>query len=107
MAKWYGVVGYVETVENQPGVWKEKATERYYYGDVVQETSRYQSANLVNDNLVLSNKLSIVADPYAIDNFSSIRYAEFMGDKWKVNSVDVRHPRLLLTLGGVYNGEQA
>ena len=104
MAKWFGKIGYAETVETSPGVWKEKITVRDYYGDLTRNTRRLQSADKVNDDLNISNELSIVSDPYAINNFHSMRYAEFMGAKWKINTVEVSYPRLILTLGGVYNG---
>lgn len=108
MAKWYGTIGfgYTEDSENN-GVWTERIVERSYYGDIVRSTRRLQSANQVNSNITVSNELSIVADPYARDNFHSIRYAEFMDTKWTVTNVEVQYPRLFLSLGEVYNGEQA
>lgn len=105
MAKWYGVIGYAETVESKPGVWVEQITERKYYGDVIRNTRRLQSSEHLNDDINISNEISIVADPYAIAHFHSMRYAEFSGAKWKICNVEVRHPRLILTLGGVYNGK--
>lgn len=107
MAKWYGNIGFAETVETTPGVWVEKITERSYYGDVTRNMRRLQSADQLNDNINISNEISIVADPYANQNFHSIRYVEFMGTRWKINGAEVQDPRLILTLGGVYNGEQA
>lgn len=107
MAKWYGVIGYAETAETSPGVWKEQIVERLYFGDVIRNTRRLQSADQLNDNVIVANELSIISDPYAEQNFHSMRYAEFMGAKWKVSNVEVQRPRLLLTLGGVWNGEQA
>jgi hypothetical protein len=108
MAKWYGAVGYAETVEVKPGDWRDKITEHKYSGDVLKNTNRwYGSSDSTNDDLSVSNQLSIIADPYAYQNFHSIKYAEFMGTKWKVTNVEARYPRLILTLGGVYNGEQA
>lgn len=103
MAKWFGKIGYAETVETVPGVWKEQITEREYYGDLIRNNRRLQSASQVNDNIEISNEISIVADPYANENFHSMRYVEFMGTKWKITSVDVQYPRLTLSLGGVYN----
>ena len=103
MAKWFGKIGYAETVETAPGVWKEQITVRDYYGDLTRNTRRLQSADKVNDDLNISNELSIVSDPYAIKNFHSMRYAEFMGTKWKITNVEVQYPRLMLTLGEVYN----
>lgn len=105
MTKWFGVIGYAETVETNPGVWEERIVERQYFGDVTRNTRRLQTTDQINDNVDISNEISVVADPYAYQNFHAIRYAEFMGAKWKVSSVDVQHPRLNLSLGGVYNGE--
>lgn len=105
MTKWFGVIGYAETVETTPGVWEEKIVERSYFGDVTRNTRRLQTTDQVNNNIDISNEISVVADPYAYQNFHAIRYVEFMGAKWKVSSVDVQYPRLHLSLGGVYNGE--
>ena len=102
MAKWFGKIGYAETEEISPGVWKEQIVEREYYGDLVRNTRRLQTADKINDDIIVSNELSIVSDPYAMNNFHSIRYVEFMGSKWKVSSVEVSYPRLILTLGGLY-----
>ena len=105
MAKWFGKIGYATTAETAPGVWEESITVREYYGDIIRNSRRLQSGDKVNDDLNISNQLSIVSDPYANENFHTMRYAEFMGAKWKVTDVEVQYPRLLLTLGGVYNAE--
>lgn len=107
MAKWYGVIGYAETVETSPGVWEEQITERNYYGDLIRNTRRLQTTDQVNDNINVANEISIVADPFAINTFHQMRYAAFMGTRWKITNVDVQYPRLILSLGGEYNGEQA
>lgn len=106
MAKFYGVIGFFETRETRPGVWVEQITERNYYGDLTRNSRRFESGDQVNDNITISNSLSIVADPYAIQNFHSMRYVEFMGAKWKITAVEVAYPRLTLTIGGVYNGSE-
>lgn len=103
MAKFYGVIGYVKTVEVKPGIWDTQTTERFYYGDVTRATSSFQSSGNVNDDINMSNAISIVADPYAIENFKYMRYVEFMGAVWKITNVEIQSPRLLLTIGGVYN----
>lgn len=103
MAKWFGKIGFAETKETKPGIWEEIITVREYYGDVTRNTRRFQSSENLNDNIVVSNDISIVADPYAIQNFHSIRYIEFMGTKWKIDNVEVSYPRLILTLGEIYN----
>jgi len=103
MAKWFGKIGFATTVETAPSVWTEKIDEREYYGDVVRNSRRLATADKVNDDIVISNQLSIVTDPYAYENFHAMRYAIFMNTKWKITDVEVQYPRLLLTLGGVYN----
>ena len=105
MGKFYGSIGYAETVETSPGVWVERSTERKYYGDVNRDSRRLQSANQLNDNINVSSEISIVADPYAYNHFHSMRYVEFMGAKWKVSTVEPKPPRLILTLGGLCNGQ--
>lgn len=104
MAKFYGAIGFADTTVTAPGVHTEKITEYNYYGDVIRNTRRLQSTEYVNDDVSISNEISIIADPFAYKNFHSMRYVEFMGAKWKVSNVRVQHPRLNLELGGLYNG---
>lgn len=107
MAKFCGIIGFAETAETVPGVWKEVITERRYKGDVIRNVRKLENSGDVNDDVNISNEISIIADAYANNNLFSIRYVEFMGAKWRITSVDVKPPRLVLTLGGVYNEEQA
>ena len=105
MAKWFGKVCYSETVETAPGVWTPQDTVREYYGDIKRNSTRWNvNSESTNDDLTVNVQISIVADPFAIDKFYSIKWIECMGTKWKVTSVEPQFPRLLLTLGGVYNG---
>lgn len=105
MAKFHGPVGYAETVETSPGVWKDQITVRTYDGDVIRNTSKWStSSDSTNDNLNIDNQISIVADPFAYQKFHLMKYVEFMGTKWKILSVEPKYPRLILTIGGVYNG---
>ena len=104
MAKFYGDIGFAIQEETKAGVWVNTILPRKYYGDVITNSRRLQSSNQLNDNIVVSNEISIIADPYANENFHSIIYVEFMGTKWKVSNVTVQYPRLTLSLGDVYNG---
>lgn len=104
MAKFFGKIGYAETVETTPGVWEEKITEREYFGDLIRNTRSLQSGEQLNDNINISNEISVVADPFAYENFHSMRYVEFMNAKWKISSIEVQYPRLILSVGGLYNG---
>lgn len=103
MAKFYGKIGFAEIVTIRPGVMKEQITEREYYGDINKSGRRLQSANEVNDDVIITNEISIVADPFATENIYAMRYIIYGGAKWKIASVDIRYPRLVLTMGGLYN----
>lgn len=105
MAKYYGSLGFVETVETTPGIWKEVITERKYSGDVIKAYKRSDSSDKINDDIQLNNQISIVYDAYAYNTIYALKYLEWLGVKWKVVSVDVQPPRLLLTVGGIYHGE--
>lgn len=109
MAKFCGVIGYTTLVQTSPGVWQESITEVNHRGDVLEDNGRFSPAtDSTNDNLSLSNKFSIVVSPYAKLHYHSMRYIEFMGTKWKITSVNYKYPRLIISVGGVYNdGEQA
>ena len=107
MAKFSGKIGFAVQSEIRPGVWTESITERHYYGNITRNARRLQSSGGVNDDIEISNRLSIIADPFAYENFHAIRYVIFMGSKWKITEVEVEYPRLLLSLGGVWNGPTA
>ena len=102
--KFYGPVGFTETVEKRRGVYVEEPVEYTYNGDVLKRSVRYQNGESVNDNLNVQHQISILADPYARKHFYSMKYVKWMGTAWKVMDVSVQYPRLVLTLGGVYNG---
>lgn len=104
MAKWFGKIGYAMPTETSPGVWEDVIIERESYGDSVRNMRRLSGAEKLNDNIRVNEELSIIADPYAVSNFHNIRYVTYMGAKWKVDSVDAsQYPRLVLTMGDVYN----
>ena len=104
MAKFKGAIGYVSQVETAPGVWEDLVTEKNYRGDVVLSQQRWQSSEQLNDNLNLDNSISIVADNYAYVNLGYIKYIVWHGQKWKVQSLAINRPRIVLQIGGLYNG---
>lgn len=107
MAKWSGVIGYAEDVEVRPGVHGPGIIERKYFGDVGRNVRRLQGGSSVNDGITVSNEVSVVSDPYAIQNFHKMRYLSYMGENWRIESAEVQYPRIILTLGGVWNGDTA
>lgn len=106
MAKFYGIVGYAVTEETTPGVWKPSIVDKDYYGDIIRNSRRLEGTSKVNDDVSIENQISIVADPFAYKNFHNIRYVEYMGAKWKVTNIEVQYPRLILTMGGVWNEQE-
>lgn len=105
MAKFFGPIGYAIPTEVRPGVWKDEFVELNYSGDVTRNTSRWSnSSDSTNDDLSINNQISIIADPFAQENFHAMKYIGYMGANWKITSVEVQYPRLILTVGGVYNG---
>ena len=104
MAKYFGNIGFVHTTESSPGVYLEEVQRKPYSGEVIKSSSRVQQGPNVNDDIVINNVVSIISDPFADNNYFAIRFLEMAGASWKVTNVELRRPRLLLTLGGVYNG---
>ena len=105
MAKFYGPVGYVVDTETGLDIHTNKPVERLYRGDLVKNNRRLDKGEGVNDNVIIGNRISIVADAYAYEHIFEMRYVKWMGVCWKISNVDVERPRLILSLGGVYNGE--
>lgn len=105
MAKYCGNIGFGIPKEIKPGVWLEDTVPRKYKGDVIRNIRRLERSDKINDDIDITNELSIVMDPFAAANFHTIKYAEYMGSRWRVNSITVNYPRLNLTLGGLYNAD--
>lgn len=108
MARFFGVVGYAaDNVETAPGVWQDVIIEQHYQGDVIRNTRKLESGGDLNDDISVGNSISIVADEFAVEHFSNIRYVKWAGGLWTVTTVEVKAPRLILSLGSVYNGPTA
>lgn len=105
MAKFSGMIGFAEQQETIPDVWEEVIVEKKYYGDVLRDIRNLQYSSNLNPDIGISNRISIIANPYAVQNFHAMRYAVYMNSKWEIKSVEVQHPRLILTLGGIYYNE--
>ena len=105
--KFYGAIGYGISTETSPGVWTNTIVERNYSGDVLKNFKKSSAGQSTNDDIDVNNMLSILADPFALNHFHTILYVRWMGAVWKVPTAEVQYPRLLLSIGGVYNGETA
>lgn len=107
MARFYGNVGYSETIETSPGVYTEQPVEYPYYGDIEKDTITLKNGQYLNSDISVGNSISIIADAYAYEHFYAIKYVNWAGTNWSVSTVTVNSPRLVLRLGGVYNGPTA
>lgn len=100
--KWYGQLGYRENVEVEPGVWEDQITEVNKYGDILRNYSSNQQGAKINDDISVSNQISMLADPYLLKSFHKIIYITYGGAKWRVSNIEVQYPRLIVTLGSLY-----
>lgn len=109
--RFFGAVGYASQVESIPGVWTEVITEKNYYGDVIRQSRRLESPPTVpptlNGDISLSNSFSILADAEAYANFMNMRYVVWDGSYWEITTAEVQRPRLILSIGGLWNGAKA
>jgi len=103
--KWAGKIGFLKTVQTDFDVMEPVVEEKSYTGDVIRNNRRWETSSGINDNFVISNALSVVADDYMLTNFQYMRYVTWQGAKWKIKSIDdISYPRLTLQLGDIYNG---
>lgn len=100
--KVYVTVGFTVSEETRPGVWQQVIKDRHYYGELSKQVNKWQNGDGVNKNADFDSQISIVSDPFAVDNFHSIKYVKYLGIKWQVSAVEIMRPRLILTIGGEY-----
>lgn len=105
MARFCGKIGYAETKETRPSIYEEVITEHKYYGDVKTNQWKKDSNQSINDDAKVNVQISIVADEKALTSFHLMRWIEWKGVKWSIANIDVQPPRIILTIGGVYNEE--
>ena len=110
MARFYGEIGFLMTVEedpeNRPGIYIEKITKRNYYGDVFSNSRRWDQNGNLNDNLVINNRISIVSDSFIKKNLGAMKYVKWQGVDWKITNAELQYPRIILTIGGEYHAPE-
>lgn len=104
MPRCSGFIGYSLAEETQPGVWTDNITEKRYYGEIVRDNRRISDQGQVNGDISINNNISVVSNKFMLDNLSFMRYITLANSKWKISSVDIKPPRIIITLGGLYNG---
>lgn len=100
--KWYGKIAYSENVEVEPDIWEPHATAREYFGDLLRNTHNEKATNTINNSITINNQLSVVADSELLNHLHSILWVTFGGVKWRISSVSVEPPRLVLTFSEPY-----
>jgi hypothetical protein len=103
MAKWSGLIGYALAEETQPGVWTEVITEKKYFGDIIKDNRKVINQGEINSSVNISNNISVVSNKFMLENMAFMKYITFMGSKWNISLVDVKPPRLIISIGGLYN----
>lgn len=104
MAKFSGLVGYVTQSETSPGVWSSVENPIMMKGDIIRQSSNSQNDDKVNSDISLSHRVSLVGDAYAFGNYYNIRWVEINGLKWEISSIEIQRPRIIVSLGGIWNG---
>lgn len=103
MPKCSGIIGYALSQETEPGVWTDSITEKKYYGEIVKDTRRIVDNNQINDDLNINNNISVVSNKFMLENLARMKYISFLKSKWKINNVEIKPPRIIITLGSIYN----
>lgn len=110
MAKFAGLVGYVTQEESAPGVWSPVENPKPMKGDIIRQSStngngsRIGDTGKVNDDITLGHRVSLLGDAYAFENYFSIKWVQIGSKKWTVTSVEMQRPRVIVSLGGLWNG---
>lgn len=107
MDKYSGLIGFVRNYEKEPGIWEDEVTEKHYTGDILKNNQRFAVSNTTSGEIKITNQFSIMGNSYAFDHVSDIRYLEWRGNRWIIETIELQYPRLVMTIGGLYNGPQA
>lgn len=107
MAKFVGIIGFGLTSETEPGVWVDQVVERPYTGDVLRNTQAWNREGTFNPDVITSDTISIVADGFTTANLYSMKYVRWRGILMAVKNVRLERPRVILEIGGLYNGPTA
>jgi len=113
MAKFYGIIGF-SILEERPsgeegvntGIYEETVVEKNYRGDILRNARRWEQSENLNDNLTINNTFSIIADSFALQNYQAMKYMTWSGSSWKITNIEIQRPRIIITVGGVYNGNE-
>lgn len=105
--RFFGKVGYQIETESTDSVWAKTMVAKSYFGDVIRNNTRRDTGDTINDQIDINNRISIVADPFAFENFQNMKYVEWLKQLWNIKSIELQPPRIILEVGGVYNGEVA
>lgn len=103
MARFFGQVGYVTQVETVPGVWQNLEKVRKMKGDIIRQNSNNRGSSQLHDDVVLNHRISLIGDAYCFDNYFNLKWVKMDTKKWKVVGVEIQRPRIIVSLGGLWN----
>jgi hypothetical protein len=109
MARFTGLVGYVTQEESVPGVWSQSETPKMMKGDIIRQSitngkgDRVADSGKVNDDVSLGHRVSLIGDAYAFANCFNMKWVQINGIKWSISSIEMQRPRIIVSLGGMWN----
>lgn len=104
MARFAGLVGYVTQEETSPGIWSSVEKSVMMKGELIRQSSNNRDAGKVNSDITLNHRVSLMGDSYSFDNYYNIKWVMVDKVKWEVSSIEIQRPRLILAIGGLWNG---
>lgn len=110
MSKFTGLVGFITQEESIPGVWSPIENSKKMRGDLISSSatngngSRIADSGKVNDDVSLNHRVSLLGDYYTFNNYLNIKWIQIGGRKLEVSSIELQRPRVILTVGGLWNG---
>ena len=105
MAKFYGMIGFGVEEETSPGVWDLAIVERPYFGEITREALNVVAGQTVLGESTNRNAFRILADGYATENFTAMKYILWLGRYYEITQVILeQRPRITVRIGGVYHG---
>lgn len=105
MARYSGLVGYVTQEETVPGVWSPVENPRTMKGEIIRQSSTNPDHGKINSDISLNHRVSLWGDAYAFDSYYAIKWIQIDGRKWEVTSVEIKRPRIIVTVGGLWNAQ--
>lgn len=105
MNRFFGKIGFCyQESEEGSDIVTERVVLKTYRGDLLKSNRKWETAEQIIDQFNISNRVSIMADPYSLDNLYAIKFVILHGKAWKITDAEIQYPRIILSIGGLWNG---